>query len=212
MADARVANPLVEQFRRGAVPRDLRLMAAQGLLPLKPDDLLELWTDLLSDAYADVNAAAQASLASYPAQELAPVLKSRETPATVLSWAVAQRPERELRELALQNASLPDETIEAPRAHAVRGPRGAGRHQPDAAAAAHARCWSRSRATRRSTTTSAAACASCARRSASGAAEPASAAAPAPAAAAAAVPAAAAPPRPRSRSPSRSPRPKRGRS
>ena len=31
----------------------------------------------------------------------------------MLSWAVAHRPERELRELALQNASLPDETIEA---------------------------------------------------------------------------------------------------
>jgi len=34
MADTRVTNPLVEQFRRGAVPKDLRLFAAQGLLPL----------------------------------------------------------------------------------------------------------------------------------------------------------------------------------
>jgi len=113
MADARITNPLVDQFRRGTVPRDLRLMAAQGLLPLKPDDLLELWTDLLGDADEAIKGAARASLASFPAQEFAPVLKSRETPASVLSWAVAQRPERELRELALQNTSLPDETIEA---------------------------------------------------------------------------------------------------
>jgi hypothetical protein len=113
MADARATNPLVEQFRRGAVPRDLRLIAAQGLLPLKPDDLLELWTDLLGDLDTEVCSAAQASLVGYPAAELAPVLKSRETPAAVLSWAAARRPERELRELALQNTTLPDETIEA---------------------------------------------------------------------------------------------------
>ena len=37
----RAANPFVEQFRKGGVPRDLRLMAAQGALPLKPSDLAE---------------------------------------------------------------------------------------------------------------------------------------------------------------------------
>jgi len=42
MADTRPTNPLVDQFRRGGVPRDLRLMAAQGLLPLKPEDLVEM--------------------------------------------------------------------------------------------------------------------------------------------------------------------------
>ena len=49
MAEARPTNPLVQQFRRGGVPRELRLMAAQGLLPLKPEDLLELWTGLVAD-------------------------------------------------------------------------------------------------------------------------------------------------------------------
>ena len=49
MAEARPTNPLVEQFRRGGVARDLRLMAAQGLLPLKPEDLVEMWTDLVKD-------------------------------------------------------------------------------------------------------------------------------------------------------------------
>src|SRR5512134_1607193 len=113
MADARPTNPLVEQFRRGGVARDLRLMAAQGLLPLKPEDLLELWTDLVGDADEGVRAAAEKSLASFPAPEFQPILKSRETPAAVLSWAVTHRREHELREAALQNNSLPDETIEA---------------------------------------------------------------------------------------------------
>jgi hypothetical protein len=113
MAEARQVNPLVEQFRRGDVARELRLMAAQGLLPLKPEDLLELWTDLVRDPDDGVRAAAERSLADFPAGELQPILRNRDTPAAVLSCAVAHRGERELREAALQNTSLPDETIEA---------------------------------------------------------------------------------------------------
>ncbi len=112
MADARPTNPLVEQFRRGGVARDLRLMAAQGLLPLKPEDLLELWTSLVLDPDEAVREAADKSLVSFPVAELLPILKSRDTSVEVLSWAVTHRAEQELREVVLQNTSLPDETIE----------------------------------------------------------------------------------------------------
>jgi hypothetical protein len=113
MAEARPTNPLVKQFRRGGVARDLRLMAAQGLLPLKPEDLLELWTDLVGDPDEGVRAAADKSLSSFPAAELLPILRSRDTAPSALTWAVTHRPEPELREVVLQNTSLPDETIEA---------------------------------------------------------------------------------------------------
>jgi hypothetical protein len=113
MAEARPTNPLVEQFRRGGVARELRLMAAQGLLPLKPEDLLELWTSLVADADEGVRGAAEGSLRGFPASDLQPILKSRDTPPGVLAWAVAHRPEQELREVALQNTSLSDEAIEA---------------------------------------------------------------------------------------------------
>ncbi len=113
MAETRSLNPLVEQFRRGGVAREMRLMAAQGVLPLKPEDLVELWTNLVGDPDGAVRAAAEGSLAGFPAAELKPILKSRETPPGVLAWAVAHRPEQELREVALQNTSLPDEAIEA---------------------------------------------------------------------------------------------------
>jgi hypothetical protein len=112
MAETRATNPLVIQFRRGGVARDLRLMAAQGLLPLKPEDLLELWTGLVADADEGVRGAAETSLTAFPSAELLPILKSRETPPAVLGWAVSHRAEPELREAALQNHSLPDETIE----------------------------------------------------------------------------------------------------
>jgi hypothetical protein len=113
MAEARAINPLIEQFRRGGVPRDLRLMAAQGALPLKPEDLLELWTDLLRDGDEGVRDASTKSLAEFPSADFLPILKNRDTPAPVLSWAVTNRSERDLREVTLQNTSLPDETIEA---------------------------------------------------------------------------------------------------
>jgi hypothetical protein len=112
MAETRATNPLVAQFRRGGVARDLRLMAAQGLLPLKPEDLLEMWTNLISDTDEGVRAAAEDSLKAFPAAELLPILKSRDTPQSVLGWAVSHRAEPELREATLQNHSLLDETIE----------------------------------------------------------------------------------------------------
>ena len=113
MADARPTNPLVDQFRRGGVARDLRLMAAQGLLPLTSEDLVELWTDLVRDSDEGVREAATKSLTEFPANELLPIVKSRATPPAVLGWVVTYRSERELREPTLQNPSTTDETIEA---------------------------------------------------------------------------------------------------
>ena len=67
MAETRATNPLIEQFRRGGVPRDLRLMAAQGLLPLKPEDVVELWVDLLGDPDEGIRDAARRSLVDFHA-------------------------------------------------------------------------------------------------------------------------------------------------
>jgi hypothetical protein len=113
MADARVTNPLVDQFRRGGVARDVRLMAAQGLLPLTPEDLLEMWADLVRDADEGVREAATKSLAEFPAADLLPIAKDKGTPPALLAWVVTYRGERELREAALQNTSTTDETVEA---------------------------------------------------------------------------------------------------
>src|SRR5262245_14557771 len=105
-------NPLVEQFRKGGVPNDLRLLAAQGALPLKPGDLVELLHLLLADVDAAVREASSATLDGFPAAELLPILKERQTPPQVLAWALRNRHERELREVVLQNHALPDEPIE----------------------------------------------------------------------------------------------------
>jgi len=109
----RAVNPLVDQFRRGAVPRELRMMAAQGLLPLNPADVTELLHHLLSDADAAIRETAGATLGAIPEGEMLALLKDRETPTGVLAWGLTNRTEKDLREVALQNPSTPDEAIEA---------------------------------------------------------------------------------------------------
>jgi hypothetical protein len=113
MAEGRAVNPLVDQFRRGSVPRDLRLMAAQGLLPLKPVDFTELLHHLLADSDETIRETAGATLGAIPESEMLALLKDRETPDGVLAWGLTHRTEKELREAALQNPSTPDEAIEA---------------------------------------------------------------------------------------------------
>jgi hypothetical protein len=112
MNEGRASNPLVDQFRRGGVPPDLRLLAAQGALPLKPSDLVELLHLLLRDTQAEVRDTATATLRAQPLDEMLGIGRDRETPPGVLAWIVAERPERELREAVLQNTSLQDDAIQ----------------------------------------------------------------------------------------------------
>ena len=133
----RATNPLVDQFRRGGVPKDLRLMAAQGALPLKPGDLIDLLYHLLSDPEEEVRAAAGTSLGGDPARRH--VRRSSRT---------ATRPDRpRLGARASRGQGPPrgraPEPVHArrghrePGRHAARGAGRAGGHQPDAPAAAH---------------------------------------------------------------------------
>jgi hypothetical protein len=116
MAD-RVTNPLVEQFQKGAIPRELRLMAAQGALPLGTSDLLELLQGLTTDADAEIAQTAVRTLTAMPAAELLPVFKDKQTPGSVLAWALTNRRESDLLEGVLQNTSTPDAAVQdaAPR-------------------------------------------------------------------------------------------------
>lgn len=112
MSETHTTNPLVEQFFRGAVPADLRLIAAQGALPLKIDDLLELLVFLLRDADPVIAQAASKTLQQLGPEEILPVFKARETPPKVLSWGIVNRTETELRQALLQNPSTPDESVQ----------------------------------------------------------------------------------------------------
>jgi hypothetical protein len=112
MAEARVPNPLVEQFLKGGVPKELRTLAAQGALPLKTADLLELLLHLLRDPEPNIAAAAEKTMKGLPSAELRPIFQAKDTTPEVLGWAVVHHDDPRLREPLLQNPSTPDEAIE----------------------------------------------------------------------------------------------------
>ena len=66
--------PLLDRFRQGEAPPDVRLMAARGGLPLRPQAQLSLLMLLASDEDPEVAAAARRTIARLPTEPLAALL------------------------------------------------------------------------------------------------------------------------------------------
>ncbi|MEO8359827.1 MAG: hypothetical protein ABI672_07345 [Vicinamibacteria bacterium] len=117
MAETRESNPLVDQIRRGGVPLEVRMMAAEGALPLKPEDLVDLLEVMHRDPVADVAALATKTFSEMSADTLLPLIKARDTPAAVLTWTLEVHTDPKILEACLQNTATPDEAIaeKAPR-------------------------------------------------------------------------------------------------
>ena len=107
-----MASPLVEQFRKGGVTRDVRLTAAAGLLPLKPMDQVELLYLLTRDRDEEIRAKSEASLLELKADNLRGVLKDTSANPKVLDFYGSRLDNVELLELILQNSGTQDQTIQ----------------------------------------------------------------------------------------------------
>ncbi len=57
-----MGSPLVDQFKKGGVSRDVRLTAATGALPLTPEDQIELLYLLTTDKDKEIQKKAEDSL------------------------------------------------------------------------------------------------------------------------------------------------------
>jgi hypothetical protein len=79
-------TPLLDQFRRGEAPLDLKLLAARGVLAPRAHEQLELLILLVEDAEAEVAAAAEATLQSISPQALGAFLARTDVPAGVRSF------------------------------------------------------------------------------------------------------------------------------
>ena len=110
MAD-REPNPLVEQIRRGGVPLEVRMMAAEGALPLKPEDLVDLLELMHRDPLPEVANLATRTFAELSVDTLLPLVKARDAATIVLTWALEVRTDAKILEACLQNPSTPDEAI-----------------------------------------------------------------------------------------------------
>jgi len=78
--------PLLDRFRQGEAPADVRLMAASGALLLRPEAQLSLLMLLASDEIPEVAAAAKRTIARLPAEPLAALLARSDTPAELRAF------------------------------------------------------------------------------------------------------------------------------
>lgn len=107
----RETNPLVDQIRRGGVPLDVRMMAAEGALPLKPEDLVDLLELMHRDPLPEVANLATKTFSELGLDTLLPLVKARDASISVLAWTLEVRTDPKLLEACLQNTTTPDEAI-----------------------------------------------------------------------------------------------------
>lgn len=106
-----MSSPLVNQFKKGGISRDVRLTAASGALPLTPFDQVELLFLLTRDADEEVSRTAQASLLAVSPQALAAVLKDPTVPAEALAFLGENTDSDEVQQAVVRNPTTPDEAV-----------------------------------------------------------------------------------------------------
>ena len=90
MVEGALRTPLVDYFRRGEAPLDVRMLAARGVLAPRAHEQLELLILLLKDSDADVSTAAAETLESIPADALGAFLARTDVSAEVRSFFAAR--------------------------------------------------------------------------------------------------------------------------
>jgi hypothetical protein len=88
--DAGFRTPLLDVFRRGEAPVELRLQAARGVLAPRAHEQLELLILLVKDADPGVAAAAESTLQSLPGEALAGFLARSDVSADIRAFFAAR--------------------------------------------------------------------------------------------------------------------------
>jgi hypothetical protein len=83
-------SPLLDFFRRGEVPLEVRRLAARGLLAPRAQEQLALLMLLVSDPDPDVAAASESTLQSIPTGSLAAFLARSDVPSEMRSFFAAR--------------------------------------------------------------------------------------------------------------------------
>lgn len=104
-----MASPLVTQALSGS-NRELTLLAARGMLPLAPEELVPLQVQLTGSDDGEIAAAAGESLRGLEPRVLVPFL-SREAPPEVQSWYAYNSRDREIVETLLRRRDVPLEVL-----------------------------------------------------------------------------------------------------
>ncbi|MER3427856.1 MAG: hypothetical protein C4334_07110 [Pyrinomonas sp.] len=105
-------NPVVHAVLSGAAPRQARLAAARGLLPLPQADLLEVLVGLRADADQEIARAAEESLHTQKEEDLLGTVRTSELSPRVLAYFASRRDlGRIIHEALVLNERTPDEAV-----------------------------------------------------------------------------------------------------
>ena len=105
------AEKLIEGILAGKVPRQVRLFAAQGLLPVSREELFRLQLVLSADPDPELAATAAESLAEVPAQVLIDWIKNQAVEPLELDLLARVRGDQEIWIAIAQHRNLGDETF-----------------------------------------------------------------------------------------------------
>lgn len=112
MTTTKSANPAVRSILEGTAPKQARLAAASGLLPLPQADLLEILVALQHEADTGIAEAAAETLQSLEKDDLVVAARSEDTATSVLSYlATFESGDREIKEAVILNGNTSDEAI-----------------------------------------------------------------------------------------------------
>jgi len=106
-----LSSPLVNQFKKGGISRDVRLTGASGALPLTPFDQVDLLILLTRDSDEEVAKTAQRSLLGVSPSALSSVLKDPTVTPEALAFLGEHSDSDEVQQAVVRNANTPDETI-----------------------------------------------------------------------------------------------------
>ena len=104
-------SPQAERYARRDAPREARLMAARGALPLPPVELATVLFALMHDPDAEVKSTARESLENLPENVIQPVLTGATHPAVLSHLARACRDDEGRCEKLALNSATDDATI-----------------------------------------------------------------------------------------------------
>ena len=103
---------LIDQIRSGTAASNIKLFAAQGLIPIPQDDLIPLQVLLRRDSDAEVSSAARAALLKVTEDTWIRLVEKKDPSRDVLYFCLEQPSFPEIiRERILLNHSVPDEII-----------------------------------------------------------------------------------------------------
>jgi hypothetical protein len=103
---------LIDQIRSGTAPANIRLFAAQGMLPIPQDDLIPLQVLLLREPDDSVAGAAKLSLSKVTEETWLRLLEKKDPSRDVLYYCIEQSSfPPVIRERILLNHSVPDEIV-----------------------------------------------------------------------------------------------------